>query len=324
MSEGLLLNDRQFKSAIKVLEREQQSLLPSAWELLFYYVFHVMMILLVVLLALLFFGVVTWSRIVAGADWIWPCIVIPLFCLNIPFTGKLWRLANLRRRLGLAADIRAVYKRQHKLWRKVLFILTVVAITVAAVASVSLILINFRYDSPFLWTLISVVLSLLSLTFMRSGKAKLAVVRNLQQLLADMERDGSGEDPLPTIPPYAWQDIARIERAQIIRDRQSSLKIAAKQGRNPDYTVMQSRAVLHAKAQLDPSTNLKVEERIFALLGNPSPHDVLRNPDTGLRIVQIPDTPLEIGYQVDEEAQCIQIHYVAPPGAGEEGAGGHG
>ncbi len=153
---------------------------------------------------------------------------------------------------------------------------------------------------------------------MRRGRERLSIVQELQHDLA-RHRPDSGRADATEIDPDELRIIADMERAQIIEERRSSLRAASKDTPVPGYTVQQSRRVLDAKARLDPETSRRVQDQIYELMDDPL-GDSEPDSDTGMRRIRIRETPLEVGYEVEETTQRVRIVFLEQ--TGQAGAGG--
>lgn len=166
-------------------------------------------------------------------------------------------------------------------------------------------------------------LSLVSLPLMRRSKQRFEIVKKLQRTLSTRQTQADARAQDAEIPSGAIQMIAEIEREQIIQDRRRSLRLGSKKGQAPEYTIQQSRAVQQAKAQLDSDTARKVEDAIFALMGDPRPAAVGEDSKSGLSRLKVPGTPIELAYQVEDETRRIKIFDLTSTDEQEAGAGGY-
>ena len=300
---------------MRVLEREQRALLPSIVQLSLYYLLNLLAIMLVV----------TWVVIV-GHDllkvdigglykWLPPRTVGPvvwagavLLMLNIPFMLKLWRHTVLRRKLGLEEDLKTYFKAwEQKLSRK----LTLALLIIGLVFVGGLSFITFKWVRLAAWGVPFTGVILLTSLLMWRGKQRLNVVQQLLQTLSEEEKNASGSlEEQPRIPTAAWEGIAAIERAQIIEDRERSLKTARHKNEAPEYTVLQSRAFLNSRAELDVETRNRVDDQVFDLMSNPHQDAASGDAATGLSVLRVRDIALEIGYQVDEENRQVKLFYL--------------
>ncbi len=346
MNESFALDDRRLRTAMEVLEREQQAFLPSRSELFRFRLFNWAVALFVVLLFAVFLDEALKLNLrlpdrlaVSVAFFVLTPAAAILFLLNIPLIRKLWRQGRLRRRLGLKRELKSVFKRERRTLRGA--INAIVGVIFTLLAAIFLVLfVTFVYQwlsDPAAavedWGRLGVILfglmlffiplSLVSLPLMQRSKRRFEIVTNLQQTLATRQSGLDARGRGAEISPGAVQMIAEIEREQIIDDRRRSLRLGLKKGQAPDYTIQQSRAVQQAKAQLDSDSARKLEDAVFALMGDPRPPGLSEDPETGFNRLRIPEAPFEIVYQVDEETRRIKVFDLRPSDAPDAGAAGH-
>ena len=65
-----------------------------------------------------------------------------------------------------------------------------------------------------------------------------------------------------------------------------------------------------AKASLEPDTRVRVQNQIVALMHNPEPEDGRPDPDTGLMVLRVPGTSVDMLYRVKEDTGTIQVYYI--------------
>jgi hypothetical protein len=71
--------------------------------------------------------------------------------------------------------------------------------------------------------------------------------------------------------------------------------------------MQKSREILAAEAKLDFDTRLLVENQILRLTTEPFPDGHINDPDTGTIRLFVPDTSVEIVYQVDQDNRRIGL-----------------
>jgi len=155
--------------------------------------------------------------------------------------------------------------------------------------------------------------------FVRRSQARLELVCRLSSSLKgykeEVKQDEDGHIHLPT---EAYEKIAQIERAQITRGRvQSILSGLDKAGASP-YVVQKSHLAQQAQAKLDTTTRLRVQDQIDALMTEPHPAGITGDPKAGTFHLRVPETPVIIGFTVDDRARCVQILSVESPSAAAE------
>jgi hypothetical protein len=311
MSEDFRLNDRQFASALRILEREQQRLVPSAEHVFWYYCLNVLVFILAVLLAVVViheWGLADLSpiynrisgRLIGGLT----LSGAGLLLLNVPFMINLQRHARLRRKLGLAHELQPLFRRRERRGGRLLFLasllatILIVSLSVMPAAAPSL---AIRIGLPF------TAVAILVLSLMRRQKGRLSTVRRLQRVL---DKDSAGAAPA-AVPRAAVNEIARIERSQIIGDRLESLRQGARPESWRHYDVQLSRAVIDRKQKLDAATASLVAREIFSLMDDPHPKAAPTEPASGLSVQRVTGTPLLLGFQVDDRARRLRIFYLS-------------
>lgn len=242
---------------------------------------------------------------------------VVLFFLNLGLMRMLMRQARLRRRLQLVQSLKDAFKakRRHGRIRNVLTLIMALLGPVLVLAGGSLILlyllwfgIEIHYVLSVLFILIVLALSLPFLHFMRRGKQRLEIVTNLQAtLLGHKEVFESDQESTLDISSADYYKIAGIERAHIIDDRAKSIIRAHKESPDSSYVIQKSREMLGANAELDLNARARVDDQILHLMTNPSPPGVTEDPGTGYLRLSVPETSVDILYQVDEERHRIRL-----------------
>jgi mRNA-degrading endonuclease RelE of RelBE toxin-antitoxin system len=321
------LDELQFSSALKVLEREQRAILPSRLQTAGYHLFNVSVIVFILFLAVVVLDDNGLAPRVVGAALhrVFHSVYMPLagamiglFVVNIPMMRTLWRQEVLRRRVGLQRQLRFFFRRgNYGTGQLMALVLTVVGLIF--VIWLTIMVAILEGDSRFLFTIPFAGLSLLSMAIMRRGRERLAIVQELQGSLADHRSDTDQGNDATDIDPEAFRMIAGLERAQIIEERRESLKVSRQRSPAPGYTVQQSRAVIETKAQLDDETSRRVQDQIFELMDNPVQEASRTEASTGVRRLRVRETPLEVGYVVEEQSQRVKVLFLNPvenPGQG--------
>jgi len=341
MNPSLSLDDRQFTAAMKLLEREQREFLPSRAESLRHRLFNVATTALIAVL-------VVWllSSHQGGSSafelwlfWVFAAVAIAnvaLFIWNIGLIGKFWRLARLRRRLGLTGKLGHFFDEQQSIPATVF---NIVAALVNGLAGVFFLgfwvfilatgnlrtlleLEGFGVVGVTMLglTLFCVALSLFSQPLMSRAHKRLKIVTGLQESLAHREQATAEEDEAAGFASTAAQVLGEMERSQIISERRQVLR-RARQSKAGGYALQQSVAVHRAKGQLDPSTGRKVEDQLQALALDPGRADSAgEDSQNGLRTLTVPETSLEIGYQVEPATRSIKIFHLGPSNQPNRGA----
>src|SRR4029077_14907490 len=109
-----------------------------------------------------------------------------------------------------------------------------------------------------------------------------------------------------------YDELTRIERAQISADRRRSLKAASGKSLDSQYSSKEHRSVRDAKLALVPETLVKVQACIDRLVAHPPAYDEATQIRDRVSYVRVPDTSLEIGFSVDREAREIKVLSLGP------------
>ncbi len=151
-------------------------------------------------------------------------------------------------------------------------------------------------------------LSFIFLYFMQRGKQRLNLVNNLRSALAEHEETFEHDkEQQVRIDANEYYRIAEIEREQIISDRQRSISLYSKKALRSEFVIQQSREVRATKANLDKATAALVGDQILQLTTDPRPSGSTEDPDTGTIRLPVPETAVEIEYQVDKDDRRIRV-----------------
>ncbi len=295
------LDNSQLEAGMRVLEREQQALIPTRLQLVLYHMFNVAV------------GVLIGSfvaRVVIESDAVTTVTVVSLFALlllfvlNIPFAQKLRRHAKLRSRLGLRPALRPYFRPARRSLRGMLSdLLSLFFALIAFLFFLMFLYSSYQYmfgtrltgrGFPLFLLIFSLVLllPLLLLSLMRRAKLQLDVVTRLQSTLSQYAQEASDRDAALDIPAEEYQIIAELERDHLIQDHHSSLQVGGQEGQAPEYSAQQSSVAREAMGRLNPTVRRKVEEEIYSLMLDPSPSGVAKPSADRLHTVQIPETQL--------------------------------
>ncbi len=321
------LSSREFASALAVLKREQSENMPSPRQELHFHLFNwsVFSFLGCSTAALVIGYLVEEYGSTNDLEWVGffllgvPAIlglsIVVLFFLNLKLMWALRRQARSRRRLGLVKNLKGLFKaKRRRNWIRNAFTMFVVFLGVILVPIGLLSFFAFAYflDIPeaLLFSLaISVLgLSLVFLHFMRRGKQRLEIVMRMHESLSEhKETFESDHESAVDISSADYDKIASIERAHIITDRAKSIEMARKESLDSSYVIQKSREMLGAKAALDLDARVRVDDQIFHLVTNPLPPGVTEDPGTGYLRLSVPETSVDILYQVDEQRHRIRL-----------------
>lgn len=326
MREEPTLSPREFELALKVLEREQEAHMPSRRQEALFRWFNFAVYTLLGLAAAI--GVAAVAEFETIALWLWGAqgiIVVTLtvlFFLNLGLIRKLWNQARLRRRLRLDQHFEAAFRAERsesRLKNYLTFILSILGYpsVIAGFFIIASAFVLLFLDFGLFYSVLAlsigiafatVGLSLVSFHFMLRGKQRLDLVRRLQENLSKRYDANEQEvDDSFAVDPDYYNEIARIERTQIITDRQISIEKGLEEESTTDYVIQQSREVIAAKAELDQQTNSLVDDQILQLTRNPLPVGSTRDPDSRIAHLPVREASVEITYQVNEKERRIRV-----------------
>ncbi len=149
---------------------------------------------------------------------------------------------------------------------------------------------------------------------LRRSEERSRVIARLQAALGE-SGDGGGDEGVE-VAGEVYEQIARIERAQISRERADSIQEFESAAAPP--VISKSQVVRAAQARLEPAARLRVEDAIEALAqeaGEIGEADALR-----WRPVE--NEGLEIGYRIAPGARRIEVSALRPAAAREASGGG--
>ena len=261
--------------------------------------------------------------------------IIISFCLNVPYFIMLARHLLLARRLGLSEALLAPWRAawRKKWWRHVMVLFIVVVSLYVPLTFLAFYLMRMQaldYAPLTGWLAWSRLLASLSLTgivivailstpLIRSARARLDCVCQLYASLKEQEQSAAHQDTgFIHVPADTYEAIAKIERAQISRERMDSIVKSATKAQDR-FTVQKSSEAREQGRSFDVSTQLRVENQIDNLTLDPFPEGMSEYLDTGLLHLPVPDTTVVIAYAVDTVARNVQIisieHQSDPDGA---------
>ena len=143
--------------------------------------------------------------------------------------------------------------------------------------------------------------------FVQRSREQWAIVADVNRLRSTLEsmQTKAGVGEAVAVPAAVLDDVARIERVQIARERRDAV-VASAGATNRGYGVLVARDLSPQKALLDPQHRVAVEDLIDNLSANPHPAGVESTAD-GLLSVRTPDGDVELQYSVDEGARRVHI-----------------
>lgn len=328
------LDATQLDQALTILRKEQQANMPSRWQRISYVLLSVCVYGFV---ASFFFNVIiiffmrkSWvyvlipSVVFGGILVILTLIILPL---NVPLLRKLRHQIRLVRSLGLAQFFKAPWKSERRKRRLrnimvlfvVLFGLSVtvfqfvgtVVFTVFGVFEEGFDRLEFLMGLIIVLSDIIICLAFIFFLLMRRYKRRLEVVGQLHSSLAGYKDVADAaeidEGTRIDIPTEEYEQIAQIERRQILFEREMNILASFEEPDVSYYSVQKSHSLRKALNQLDPATRLVVEHQIDDLTSEPKLPGVTRDPETNISRLRIPETDLEIAFTVDHDNRRLNI-----------------
>jgi hypothetical protein len=257
------------------------------------------------------------ARPVAWAAAVIYILIIPFFILNWRLVHRLQRAARLRKALAPSLrrrlmDAFTARRGQRRLANLATLALTLLGGVIVLVGVFGLMVELIRFvigDSMVRARLILAAvmtvfgLSCIFLHFMARGRERLQIVVELRSSLLG-SRNAANETQLAA---EDYDEITRIERAQISSDRKRSLRAASDVRLQNPFSSKENRAVRDAKLALAPDSMANVQACIDRLIADPRADVERTQTRDGISFVRVPETSFEIGYSVDWEACEIKI-----------------
>jgi hypothetical protein len=308
------LDAQLFGQALAVLERER----PSPREDLLFRLLNLLVWSAVALTGLYLALVLTRTvsqdagRPIARAAAALYLLIVPVFLLNWKTMNKLRRAAALRRRLD-ASWKRVLNARVSARYGTLSFgnlttlLLSLVGYVVSAGGVLGLLaeVTGGRSQSRLALAVTMVVfgLSCIFIRFMSRGRERFQAVADLRASLLG-GRDASDGTELSADD---YDEIVKIERAQIWEDRRRSLAALAKAPEPGRYRSRESRAVRESKAALPEAVAMRVQACIDGLISDLQPESANTRAVTEPSVVSVPGTPLELTFTVDHAAREVKL-----------------
>lgn len=327
---NVALDRRQVGATLDLLSTEQARF---RWHALWFHLHRATMYLLVLSALLLFAGVFAVEKLglvldepylsYSGGGLAMVLVgsffaAIPLFLINLPYAWKLWRHNRLRRRLHLSPGQKAQIRRavrKRPLMALLALLGTVAALVLLLGMSGALLTrveetsIGSRLgDIGIGLSLLCVVLSFPSLWLMARARDRLRELERLRVRLAREGSSGAADSEPAVISAEEYNRIARIETLRTFEQQQRTVRQAARLTTAPLYAIQRSLDVHAAIEQLQGDTRGVVEQVIFDLMSNPRPDNASVLAPSKLLSVPVPDTSLELRYELDEPANRLRIH----------------
>ena len=329
------LDATQFDQALAIVRKEQQANMPSRWQRICYVLLRIcvygfvasFVIVTIVSFMNIFLPTLrerrTWVyvgsflKILISMLFFLTLIILPL---NVLLLRKLRHQIRLVRKLGLSQFFKAAWRaeRRKQRFRNILVLLIVsLGLFFILIGFVSVVFITYIMGLE-AWLVVSIILLFYIIIFLaliffhliRRYKQRLEVVARLQSSLAGYKDAAEqAEGKRIDIPSEEYEQIARIERSQILFERENILA-SFKEADVSYYSVQKSRSLREALDQLDPATRLAVEDQIDELAIEPQLADVTSDPATNTCRLRVPETRVEISFTVDDDNRRVRILFL--------------
>ena len=240
------------------------------------------------------------------------------FFFNLKLIWQILRGRLRFRRMGYAEGTEMLWRtyQQKRHWAAMAekFVL-VLGVVILAIGLLALLVALATRDHPmYAVVIIGFSVPLLIFYFLRTGKARLEMMAdrlteltNLQKSMvqlaeaADQAKDGSVALPASLVEQYS-----SVETDQIVRSRAKAIE-AATRSTAKDYSLLSSQQARQAKLGLSSDERSKVEAALDELTKNPYTAEAVSEAETGLMLLRVAGTGLEIRYSVDETASQIRV-----------------
>jgi hypothetical protein len=251
--------------------------------------------------------------------------ILVLFFSNLSYIRQLLRQNKLIHRLGLKETLRApwIKHRQKRKARDVIArcirVIGLFFIIIEGTFFVTIFIPEFiaeEFEGKFVMFLypVSMLITFLCIAAISANhivqrtKKRLELITQLSTYIKeDLSKVEQKEGAAVQISGEVYQKIAQIERAQISRGRVQSILADLEEPDVTTYVIQKSKAAKFAQGSLDNSTSLRVQEQIDALTTEPHPTDAIEESNTGNLKLRVPQTPIMIGYTVDDNSRRIRI-----------------
>ncbi len=248
-------------------------------------------------------------------------LIVVLFFVSLPYFRQYLRERKLIRQLGLLDPSYEPWKteRRKKRWRN-LFDLGV-RIPALLIGGIFLVLATyhvltvshgmtllFRDHVSLLALAVAVIGANIGNYFALQSKERVEILSRLSSSLKESwKRSEEGGDRRVLVTSKDYEMVWEILRAQISRQRAQSILRSAEKGGTSYYAMQKSREAQKTQDNLDAATRLRVQAQIDLLTTEPRPVGVTEHPETESLRLQVPETPVIIGFRVDDDARLIKI-----------------
>jgi mRNA-degrading endonuclease RelE of RelBE toxin-antitoxin system len=327
------LDAAQFDQALEILRKEQKANIPTRWQRISYILLSICVYGFV---ACLFVGIIASFKLREssyvlvypfaglGAILFLMLIILPL---NVPLLRKLRHQFRLVRNLGLLQFFKEPWKaeRRKRRLRNIMVLLVVLfglSVTIFHLFGMAIFIVFLAYAEEFdlsevlvalIIMLFDIIICLAFICFllMRRYKRRLEVVSQLQSSLTEYKDAAEAaevdESTRFDIPMEEYEQIAKIERAQILIEREKNILASFEEPEVSYYSVQKSYSLREELDKLNMATRLVVEHQIDDLTSDPKMPGVTLDPETNICRLHIPETDFEIAFTVDHDNRRLKI-----------------
>lgn len=316
------LDRAQFDRAVAFLEREQQEMQLSRGQRILYRTYTIF---------LWGFGICALGAIVArvssreaydtagkigfilvglGAICLGGGMVVSLF--NLPLVIKRLRRGARIRRLGFQNASQLLWRAHwESRFRSRLLNWLALAVGIIFVAAGLILLAGAVTEG---WLFLVLGFPLLTLPLLRNSRAWLDMMSNRGMEIARLRdslvsahpRAGDSETQTISLPAEAVAELSRLERDHIARSRAAALAASATESHS-EFAVLSSNQALDFKRNLSPEKRWKVQEALDELMLDPRPKSAVSIPATTLMRQEVPETGIDIVYEIDDGAHQLKL-----------------
>lgn len=251
-------------------------------------------------------------------------LTIIAFFLSLPFIIKLKRQLKLVKQLGLNRILQSIWKKEKSKtrFRNALSLILAFWGVLNIIGGIIYLALGVYFaiteSSPLpashlIWLGLGIFNIILGIAFIsvhliRRYKRRLEVINRLKESL-DQYKVSSGKTKGEEIG-VAREDyelIAKIERAQIIRDQAESI-LADDIETDESYFSIQKSSVFREKmTKLDNNVKMVVEDQIDDIVTKAKAMDSITERAENVHNIRLEDAPYEINYQIDKDNNKIKL-----------------
>ena len=237
------------------------------------------------------------------------------FLFNIGLIRKLWRIAKVRRRLGLTQPLESAFsERRRRGW--IVNSVTGFFVLMGAVTIVLPALLIFT--SGVSWSVILTTAplfllggaALLSVHFLRRGMERFKIVQDLH---TELKAETGPGDAMPPLDDASYDILAHLERFQIMEQRQQSIARASADRDTFGYALQMSFEAQESKDGFPDEERQLIDRKILELISDPESvgEQSTRLPEGDFLKVGVEGSDVAIQYRVDKSNHRVQVARIA-------------